>query len=66
MSATVKAMCDRLVRDRQEELLAAPETRDRFAAYLDGLARDYAGDPAMAAYVRSSRALLAERIEEGR
>lgn len=54
----LKAMCDRLVRERQDELLATGEARARFEAYLDGLERDYSGDLAMLAYVRGARRAL--------
>lgn len=62
MSAEVKAMCDRLVADRTASLLATPEDRARFAAYLDEL-ESRPLDPAMRTYVERSRSLLAGREE---
>lgn len=61
MSARAGAMCARLVTERQAILLATPEARADYAAYLARLEVTYAGDPAMAAYVERSRALLAGR-----
>lgn len=56
MSATVKAMCDRLVRGRQENL--ADDRPAEFASWLDALERDYADEPAMLAYVAGARKVL--------
>lgn len=60
MSADVKAMCERLVAERTGYMLATPEDRAKLAAYLDGLDRSHADDPAMCAYVARTRARLAE------
>ena len=40
--------------------LTTPDTRAQFATYLDRLAATHGDDEAMAAYIRRSRALLAE------
>ena len=40
--------------------LTTPDTRAQFATYLDRLTATHGRDPAMAAYIRRSRALLAE------
>lgn len=62
MSAAVKAMCDQLVGERTASLLATPDGRAQFAAYLDEL-ESRPLDPAMRAYVERSRRLLADREE---
>ena len=64
MSATVKAMCDRLAGERLAELTSA-RWSSSFAAYLDRLETRYPHDPEMRAYVERSRALLTQEVTGG-
>ena len=54
------ATCDELVAARVGDLLATPETRRRYAAYLDGLELTHGRDRAMRAVIDEGRARLAE------
>ena len=54
------ATCDELVAARVDDLLATPEMRARFAAYLDGLELTHGTDRAMRAVIDEGRARLAE------
>src|SRR5690606_19059314 len=58
--AARKPSVDALVAARTAELTSTQVGRDRFAAYLDRLSVTYAQDPRMLAFVRRSRALLAD------
>lgn len=58
--AATKPSVDALVAARTAELTSTQVGRDRFAAYLDRLSVTYAQDPRMLAFVRRSRALLAD------
>lgn len=58
--AAPKPSVDALVAARTAELTSTQVGRDRFAAYLDRLSVTYAQDPRMLAFVRRSRALLAD------
>ena len=53
------ATCDELVAARVDVLLATPEMRTRFAAYLDGLGLTHGTDRAMRAVIDEGRARLA-------
>ena len=53
------ATWDELVAARVDDLLATPETRRRFAAYLDGLELTHGTDVAMRAVIDEGRARLA-------
>jgi hypothetical protein len=53
------AMCDELVAARVDDLLATPETRARYAAYLDALELTHGTDQAMRAVIDEGRARLA-------
>lgn len=60
MSADVRAMCEQLVAERTGYMLATPEDRAKLSAYLDGLDRTHADDPAMCVYVARTRARLTD------
>ena len=58
------ATCDELVAARVDDLLAAPETRARYAAYLDGLELTHGTDVAMRAVIDEGRARLSEFVDD--
>jgi hypothetical protein len=58
------ATADEMVAERVGDLLATPEARARYAAYLDGLEVTHGTDEAMRAVIDEGRARLAD-YEEG-